>query len=162
MIASAWLAVQLALGACAAPGLADDERVTQDTGDAPEGTAPAADPAAALADARMNFETVVQSFLAKRAPDGVWAARPPGAQRPWRLRFKSLDKAGIAAVSDQPALYKGKALMTIDGTTAELPVYFTVDLGTSAWRVVQTDLPAPKPAAKKKAKAAKTRAERAP
>jgi hypothetical protein len=127
---------------------APSERVMVDSGKpVTQEEAQAAIPGMELADARMNFETVVQSYVANHSHEKAWKA----------LQLVRVEKESVEPVEGSQTVYSGRALMTAKGEL--IPVTFTVDFTGPSWAVTSVERPKAAAVAKKK-KAKKKAAKR--
>ncbi|MBI5240869.1 MAG: hypothetical protein HY926_10390 [Elusimicrobia bacterium] len=96
-------------------------------------------------DARMNFATVVESFIAARSPKGYWPLKQKSSARVLHLRLekvlpKTVRKAGGGNV------YTGRAALWEVDEDFAVQADFTVDLGGRRWEVKSMRLVSTPPA----------------
>lgn len=111
-----------------------------------EGPAPAASeappPAEApagpmsLEDARINFQTVVESYLAERSRASAWLLKQKGSPKPLRLKLLSIDGGSIKPAG--PNRYSGSAAFKELSKGRRVRVLFTVDFSSEQWKVAGT------------------------
>lgn len=87
-----------------------------------------------IEDARVNFASIVETFVARQSPEGFWLLRDKKTGRARRLRLLSVN---AKAVKDAGAgRFKGPAQLRDLGEGADLPAEFVVDMSGSDWKVV--------------------------
>ena len=96
--------------------------------------------AMSLSDARVNFEAVVEAYVAKKSVDGYWSYREKSGGKARKLKFVSFDSGSVQNAGDN--VYTGvAALREASGRRSSLE--FKVDFSGSDWRVVSVK---PRPA----------------
>lgn len=106
-------------------GTAQDNRGGQNAG-------PAAAPMS-LDDARTNFSTVIEAFVAKRSEDGVWRFQ----EKSGRVRSLRLEKIEVAELKTAgKGRFSGPVRMRDVKDGAVLRMNFVVDFGGERWEVV--------------------------
>lgn len=122
----------LALSAllAAAPALAQDEGGPIKADPVPEMT---------IDDARMNFRTVIESFLAANAPQGVWNLKDKRTKNVRRLSLFAIDEKSVRKAGED-GKYKGMVAFKEEGEDLPVQMEFTVDLGGESWRVVRAKM----------------------
>ncbi|MCX5794546.1 MAG: hypothetical protein NTY77_03510 [Elusimicrobia bacterium] len=116
-----------------------------------------------LADARMNFATVVESFIAAHSPDGYWPLKQKSTGKALKLRFESILPDSVREIQD--GRFMGRAVLR--DVEANIPVKadFTVDFSGHQWQVESLSLVSAAPRARKpprKAPARRPAAGRSP
>lgn len=127
----ALLALSLLL-ACA-PLLAQQES----GGEAPIKADPV--PQLTLDDARVNFRTVIESFLAANAPQGVWNLKDKRTKEIRRLSLFAIDEKSVRKAGED-GQYRGLVAFKEEGADLPVQMEFTVDLGGDSWRVVKAKM----------------------
>jgi hypothetical protein len=87
-----------------------------------------------MEDARINFETMVQTYLAQREKEGMLAVRDPGTGGRRFLRFLAVESNSVAKTSG--ALYEGRVVFTDARSGQRVFGRFVVDFSDTHWRVV--------------------------
>lgn len=90
-------------------------------------------PPLTLDEARMNAATVVQSFVARKSPQGYWPFREKGSGTLYKLKLVSIDEKKVKELSQ--GRYGVPALLEDAGAGTRLRMEFVVDLGESEWKV---------------------------
>ena len=86
-----------------------------------------------LRDARVNFETVVEAFVAKKSVDGYWPYREKKGAKERKLKFASIDSDSVRLKGD--SVYEGAARM-LEASGRRSILVFKVDFSGAKWRVV--------------------------
>jgi hypothetical protein len=106
----------------------------EDSGPPPAEAQPAASAAPSLEEARDNFATVVQNFLAQNTREGVWNLRDKRSKKIRRLAFESLDPKTLKSAS-KAAHYRGQVKFKDVDSGAAVLMEMTLDMSTPQWRV---------------------------
>lgn len=144
----------------AAPGTAAQEQAPppqESAGDTNPNPAPSEEPAAGGAmsrdDARMNFGTVVDSFVAERSPEGYWPLRDKATGKVRRLKIAAKDPKSVVS-GEGAGMFVGRVTLLDESSGERLKADFTVDFSGAEWKVKQMRL-IPNSAGKKKRAAAR-------
>ncbi|MFA6004064.1 MAG: hypothetical protein WC881_08345 [Elusimicrobiota bacterium] len=123
---------------------------------APEESSPASGRDMSLEDAKVNFVTIVEMYLAARNEDGQWPLAQNNPGRALKLKIDQFREAGLRQVS--PGVFKGRVLLRGRAQASRLEADFTVDFRSSLWKVAEMSLasdagqPAAKPRSQPKKK----------
>jgi len=110
-------------------------------------------------DARTNFSTVVESFIASHSPDGYWPVRQKTTGKVLRLKFQSVSSKTVHEANE--GHYRGLATLREVQTDTLVKAEFTVDFSGPRWDVLGMRLLSVKAAPAKPAKT-KAKAKAAP
>lgn len=104
-------------------------------------------------DARVNFASVVESFVAARSPNGFWPLKEKTTGNVLHLVLIDKEPKKVDAVEGSVARYTGQVLLRDQTTGDQVKASFTVDFSGSEWKVKSMKLlgkvaPNKKPAAK--------------
>lgn len=99
-----------------------------------------------LADAKLNFETVVRTHLADQDPPGLLEFEDPAAGRTRRLSFVSLKRETLQELGE--GRYSALAVLREAKAKAPVELEITVDLSGERWAVAEVRRPGPKPGKK--------------
>ena len=107
-----------------------------------------------MEDARLNFASVVETFIGQRSPDGFWPLKDKVSGRKRRLKLESIDETKITTARTGASHFTGPVILTdlADGNRP-LRADFTVDLSGSQWKVVGMKLSQPAPSPERKGSA---------
>jgi hypothetical protein len=94
-------------------------------------------------DAAANFQTVVETYLAKNAVDGAWPYKEKG--RTISLELVSVDAEHLRKKGE--GIFAGAAVLRDVRTKRRVTLEFAVDFGGSEWTVTGVKRP---PAAKRR------------
>jgi hypothetical protein len=98
-----------------------------------------------LDDARMNFGTVVDSFVATRSPDGYWPLKDKTTGKVRHLKIVAKDPKSVEPGEGGGSLFIGRVTLKDESSGERLKADFTVDFGGAEWKVTQMKLiPAPR------------------
>jgi hypothetical protein len=86
-----------------------------------------------LDDARTNFSTVVESFIASHSPDGYWPVRQKTTGKLLKLKFQSVAPASVHELKE--GRYLGRALLREVQADSLVKADFTVDFSGPRWEV---------------------------
>ncbi|HAM36857.1 MAG TPA: hypothetical protein DEB40_10675 [Elusimicrobia bacterium] len=137
--------------------------------DAASGQEPAAETAQtgyeAIEDARVNFATVVETFIAKRSERGYWIFAQEKNGKALKLKLDSILEPTVHATG--VGHYAGEVMLRELGSNRLIKADFQVDLASPQWQVEDISLrseekpdeAAAKPAAPKTAEKKKTKVE---
>lgn len=143
----------LALAAWA-PAAAQDNQPPPDNGPATNHVDESAGGSMSLDDARTNFGTVIDAFIAGHSRDGYWPLKDKATGLVRRLKVVSKEPKGITPDESGGGRYIGRITLKDANNGERLQAEFLVDFSGSEWKVKQMRLiPNPKP--KKKAVEAK-------
>lgn len=98
-----------------------------------EPSQPEALPPMTLEDARLNFPTVVESFIAGVSPNGYWLLKEKGTDHTWKLKLVSIDTKTLRGAGAQR--YSAPAVLRDVRDGQRLRVEFTVDFSGDQWKV---------------------------
>ncbi len=99
-----------------------------------------------LDDARMNFPTVVESFIAARTRDGYWPLKDKASGTVRMLKLVNKDVKGVQPVEGGEGLFSGRVSLEDGNTHEKLKADFVVDFSGTEWAVKKMRLiPPPKP-----------------
>jgi hypothetical protein len=87
-----------------------------------------------LSDALVNFETVVEAYVAKKSPNGYWSYSDKKGGKARRLKYVSISETTFQQVDG--GRYSGLAKFTDARDGRRVSLTFTVDLRGSKWKVV--------------------------
>lgn len=96
-------------------------------------------PEMTLDDARVNFRTVIESFLAANAPQGVWNLKDKRTKEIRRLSLFAIDEKSVRKAGED-GKYRGLVAFKEEGVDLPVQMEFTVDLGGDSWRVVRAKM----------------------
>lgn len=96
-----------------------------------------------LDDARVNFGTVVDAFLAQNTRDGVWNLRDKKTRKIRKLSFESIDEKSIKPASGGPARFRGLVTFKEAGAARPVVMEMTVDMSGTQWKVAGATLRRP-------------------
>ncbi|MFI5360411.1 MAG: hypothetical protein ACHQ49_00455 [Elusimicrobiota bacterium] len=99
-----------------------------------------------LDDARVNFTTIVQAYVAKNSPDGYWPyveKKAGKAAKTWRLARPSV--ADDSVEKGESGIYSGRVTLRDARVARKFAFVFSVDFSGDNWKVVKVK-PAPPPA----------------
>jgi hypothetical protein len=114
----------------------------QDPGGAPSADAPP--PPMTIDDARMNFATIVESFIAARSPKGYWPLKQKSADRVLRLKHEKTLPKTVRKIGE--GLYTGRVVLLEADEGFAIQAEFTVDLSGARWQVKRMRLVGAPPA----------------
>lgn len=106
-----------------------------------------------LDDARTNFSSIVDSFVAARSPNGFWPLKEKATGNVLHLVSVSSDPKTINPVDGSAGVYAGTVIFRDQNTGENVKTQFTVDLSGAEWkvksmRILGKSVPKKKPAAK--------------
>ncbi len=87
----------------------------------------------ALDDARLNFPTVIESFIAEHSPHGYWPLKQKTTGKVLKLKFKSILPKSVRQLKE--GLYLGRAVLREVQADSPITADFTVDFSGSRWKV---------------------------
>jgi hypothetical protein len=114
-------------------------------------------------DARMNFATIVESFIIERSKNGCWPLKQKTTGKLLKLKFESILPKSVHELKE--GRFMGRAVLRELATDSTVRADFTVDFSGPQWKVEGMRLvsitppareprpqaPAPPPAGKKTA-----------
>jgi len=101
----------------------------------------------AIEDARLNFGTVVESFIAQHSAGGYWPLKQKTSGKLLKLKFVKTYPKSIREV--RLGHYIGRAGLSEIETGEDVQTLFTVDFSGSIWKVEQMRLVSIRPPAGK-------------
>jgi hypothetical protein len=97
-------------------------------------------------DARMNFNTVVESFVSEHSPKGYWPLKQKSTGKVLKLRFEKIMPKSVHEVLG--GHYAGRAVLREAEEDFTVQADFTVDFSGSRWKVERMRLVSGAPAAR--------------
>ncbi len=88
-----------------------------------------------LDDARMNFDTLIDSYIAKLSPKGTWFLKEKGTGKTLSLKLFSKDLKSVKPASQGGGFYTGQATLLDKASGARIHVQFLVDFSGQQWTV---------------------------
>ncbi|MBI5245789.1 MAG: hypothetical protein HY923_01300 [Elusimicrobia bacterium] len=88
--------------------------------------------AASLKEAQENVETIIQTYVAQKSPEGFWPVKQKGGGN-LRLKLKSIDAKNVRRTSGE--LFKVSATFTDEESRKPYYGEFDVDFGGMIWSV---------------------------
>jgi hypothetical protein len=100
-----------------------------------------------LDDARMNFPTMVESFVAERSSDGSWPLKQKSTGKTLKLKYESVLPKSIRKIKENR--FTGRAVLREVEKDFPVKADFTIDFGGPKWMVVGMRLVSATPPARK-------------
>jgi len=123
----------------------------EDGGPGPaEQEAPEAQNPMTIDDARLNFGTVVESFIAAHSPDGYWPLKQKTTGKVLKLKLDKIEDKTVRQV--RPGHFKGRAVLREIDEKRLVKADFFVDFSGMKWNVEKLSLVKIKSASAPKAK----------
>lgn len=88
-----------------------------------------------LSDARVNFPTMIESFIASRSPKGYWSFKDPETGKTLKLKLSQVDKGSIAPSAK--GSFRGKVTFQEGRTDRTIDLDFIVDFASDSWQVLR-------------------------
>jgi hypothetical protein len=86
-----------------------------------------------LDDARLNFGTVVESFITERSPKGYWPLKQKTTNKILKLRLDAIEKKTVRRLT--PGHFVGRATLSQVDDASPVKADFYVDFSGVNWKV---------------------------
>lgn len=108
-------------------------------------------PAVNIDSARINFQTVVEAFVADKSPEGYWPLQDKRSGKTRKLKLKAINPRSVRT-DFRDGFYRADAEFTDLSEGKPFKAVFVVDFSGAQWKVAEMRVPKPKEEPPKKAK----------
>ena len=88
-----------------------------------------------LEDARPNFQSILEAFIAARSRNGYWPLREKTTKQVLRLKLQSIDLKDLR--QEEKSVFTAPALLLDVKNARRVPVEFSIDFSGTQWHVTR-------------------------